>query len=545
MFAFEGGSPVQRLRGAHAARRRPSEVVRDALLETPGRLGALLARPWVFWTAIGVFVALGVLFAVILKYPVVDGDGHVPYTGTIAPDEHRHIANILYYAQRPVTAGPVLHHIAPSDLAMGEMLRFPSYVYYYVMSFAVKPIINLGLPYSYIVVALRLVNVVVGAIGLIVTRRLLRTMGLSEAVAVLTVIMLIGTGRYVWQSSAVSYDAPSMTLFLCTLLYSARFLREPSWGSLAKAVVLSGWTVLFKYTFIPFAVVAIVVAVVLGLRRHGWHSLSTPLRGFVDAVRTRAVRTALWSVSFVLVAALVVERLGVNLVMYRAFNPDCSALHTHAQCMRFSIYARNFQATRSHELAQANGQSSSVPDLLEFAGRWATTYFQSVFFYRDRNSTWSVQPAVIVLGALVVVAAVVLTSAMVRSLFRTRALVWAVTVAGVYTVAMFVFNLRTLLTLDNEYAFSGRYMLPVLPLVYALLIVAALGAWRRLRNRWRTVLVVPVLLLGLVVVLLFSTPFAFFTYANSPDWYTNSALDLLPHWMTGVDDVVVPSAVQQ
>ena len=55
-----------------------------------------------------------------------------------------------------------------------------------------KPIINLGLPYSYIAVALRLVNVVVGAIGLIVTRRLLRTMGLSEAVAVLTVIMLIG-----------------------------------------------------------------------------------------------------------------------------------------------------------------------------------------------------------------------------------------------------------------------------------------------------------------------------------------------------------------
>ena len=139
----------------------------------------------------------------------------------------------------------------------------------------------------------------------------------------------------------------------------------------------------------------------------------------MDAVRTRAVRTALWSVSFVLVAALVVERLGVNLVMYRAFNPDCSALHTHAQCMRFSIYARNFQATRSHELAQPNGQSSSVPDLLEFAGRWATMYFQSVFFYRDRNSTWSVQPAVIVLGALVVVAAVVLTSAMVRSLFLT------------------------------------------------------------------------------------------------------------------------------
>jgi len=98
---------------------------------------------------------------------------------------------------------------------------------------------------------------------------------------------------------------------------------------------------------------------------------------------------------------------------------------------------------------------------------------------------------------------------------------------------MFVFNLQTFLRLDNDFAFSGRYLLPVLPLIYAIAIVAALAFWRSLPSGWRRVVVVPVVVVVLVVLVLYSAPVAFFTYARDPSWYTDTALRLLPHWLTG------------
>jgi hypothetical protein len=514
--------------------------LQSGLLALPDRIGLVLASPWTYRAALVAFVLMGVFFAVILHYPIVDGQGHVPYGGTIAPDEHRHIANILYYAGLPLSNGPVLHHIEPSDLAMGEMLRFPSYFYYYVMSFPVKPFINLGLPYSWIVIALRLANVLFGLLGLVVLRRLLRTMGFSAAVSVLSVVVLVFTGRYVWQSAAVSYDAPSMTVFLCCLLYCARFIREPRWGTLGAMVVTAGWTVLLKYTFLPFAGVAVLAAVAFAVQRDGWAALGSPLRASGEAIRRRTVRTIAWFLGFAVVAALLVERLGVNLLVYRQFNPDCSRLHTHLQCMTFAIYARNYDATRTHELAASNGTALPPPDLLEFTGRWMTTYFQSVFFYRDRTTLWSVHPVVAALGSLVVIAAVLLVLVSFRRFFGSRMFAWGTIVTAAYIGATFVFNFRTLLQLDDEYAFSGRYVLPVVPILYALLITAVVQLWRRLPEWIRAGAVVPALVVVAVLVLVFSAPTAFFEYARSPNWYTDTALDLLPRWLTGYTGEVVP-----
>lgn len=513
--------------------RRHDLGARLRALAVPGYLGVILARPWVFRATLVAFVLLGVVFAVVLHYPVVSGNGDVPYAGTIAPDEHRHIANILFYAHRSVWAGPVIDHVPARDLAMGEVLRFPSYFYYYVMGFPTKLFVNAALPYSWLVVFLRLVNLAFGVLGLVVMRRLLRVMGFSESISVLSVMVLAFTGRYIWQSAAVSYDAPSMTLFLCALLYAARYVHAPSPATMGKAVVASGWAVIAKYTFVPFVLVALVVAIVLVAQRDGLPPLRRSVDAFVDGVRHRTVGTVAWLVAFVLAAAVIVERYGINLLVYRQFNPDCVKLHTHQQCLVFDIYARNYGAERSHDLSVLNGVPQSPFDVLEFAGRWCTTYIQSIFFYRDRNSDWALNPVVSVLGAVVFVAACLAVVLALRSMLRTRAFVWGFAVAGTYVAAMFLFNVQTFLRLDADYAFSGRYLLPVLPIIYAFAIVAALAFWRSLPDGWRAVLVVPVLLLIVAVVVTYCAPVAFFTYARDPSWYTDTALRVLPHWLTG------------
>ncbi|NII42207.1 hypothetical protein E9228_002865 [Curtobacterium flaccumfaciens] len=500
------------------------------------RLVRLLESPWTFRITIALFVVVGAVLSVAIHMPVVDGVGHVPYSGTIAPDENRHIANILYYAGRSVWAGPVITDAPAQLLSMGEIERFPSYVYYYLTSFPVKAMLDVGAPYSAIVVALRFLNVLIAAAGLLVVHRLVRTMGMALWVATLVVVLLAATGRYEWQAAAVTYDTPANTLFFLCLLYCARLIRSSAHGyaDLFRALVLGGAAIAVKYTFVPFVLVAVAVAFVLVVQRDGLRTFAHPVQRFRRVFAEHPVTSALWSALFVVTLAVLVERIGGNLLLYGQFNPSCPKLHTHQECLAFDIYRRNYWAERTHDLAIANNVPQTPFDVFEFVGSWISAYFQSMFFYRGRNTTWQVATWVQVAGAVTFVIALVAILTAFRALLRTRALVWGMVVAGSYVVAMFLFNLRTFLRLDNEYAFSGRYLLPVLPLVFAFMVLAGVALWRMLPVGWRRALIVPGVLLAAAVFVTYLGPVAFFTYARGESWYTPIALHLLPSFLTGV-----------
>ncbi|OII38486.1 hypothetical protein BIU98_13680 [Curtobacterium sp. MMLR14_010] len=499
------------------------------------RLVIVLEHRWTLRVGILVFIAVGAVLSVVIHMPVVDGVGHVPYSGTIAPDENRHIANILYYASRSVWAGPVITDAPPHLLTMGEIERFPSYFYYYAASFPVKALLDLGAPYSVIVVALRFANVLIAAVGLLVVHRLVRALGISASISTLVVLLLAFTGRYEWQAAAVTYDTPANTLYFLCLLYCARLIRSSStaYGDLVRALVIGMAAIIVKYTFVPFVLVAIVVAVALVVQRDGVQTFAHPVRRLRAAFVEHPLTSSLWALLFVVSFAVLLERTGINLLVYGQFNPDCTKLHTHQQCLSFDIYRRNYWAARAHSLGVLNNAPQTPFDVFEFVGSWLSAYFQSMFFYRGRETAWQVDIWVQVAGALVLVLAMVGTLLSVRMLSRTRAFVWGMVVAGSYVVAMFFFNLRTFIRLDNEYAFSGRYLIPVLPLIYAFAVIGAIAMWGRITPGWRRVLVVPAVLLGLFVLVTYAGPVAFFTYAHGDAWFTPFAMRFLPTFLTG------------
>jgi hypothetical protein len=498
-------------------------------------LVAVLGNPWTLRVGLAVFVVVGAVLSVVIHMPVVDGAGHVPYTGTIAPDENRHIANILYYASRSVWAGPVITHAPAELLPMGEIERFPSYFYYYVASFPVKAMVDLGAPYSLIVAALRFANVLIAAIGIVVVYRLVRALGVAASISTVVALLLAFTGRYEWQAAAVTYDTPANTLYFVCLLYCAKLLRPGSgtYAPLSVAVLSGVGAVITKYTFVPFVLVAVAVALASVVQRDGMGAFAHPLRRLGRAFAERPVRTSIWTALFVVAAAVLVERVGVNLLVYGQFNPGCTKLHTHQQCLAFDIYRRNYWAGRAHDLGVLNHVPQTPFDPFEFVGSWLSTYFQSMFFYRGRTTVWQVDIWVQVAGALVFVLAVLALVLSIRHLVTSRAFVWGLLVAGTYVVAMFAFNLRTFIRLDNEYAFSGRYLIPVLPLIYLFAVLSGIAVWRMLPVGWRRALVVPAVLLGAFVLITYAGPVAFFRYADQPSWYTPIGLHLLPGFLTG------------
>ncbi|ROP58557.1 hypothetical protein [Curtobacterium sp. PhB115] len=486
-----------------------------------GALDRALSSRAAFVVVLVAFIVMGLGFAATF---------HVH--ATAAPDERGHVWNILLYAERPLAAGPFLDRMEPSQLWMGELVRSPLYFYHYLMSFPARAALGLGLGYDQVVVVLRAVDVLWAAAGLVALRMLFRNAGVPASIGLLAIVATAFTGRFTWQAATVSYDAPAMTALFVFAAVAVRFVRGGGLRTLAWLVVAALFALLMKYSQAPFVLAGGFFAILLRYRSDGWVWLRHPLRRAVRGVRERPWGTLLLVVLGGGLLALALERFGVNLLQFHALNPACTALHSRAECMDYAIFRRNYAATRAHDLAEVNGTLPAFAPL-SFLGSWASTYFQSLFFFWGASLPWRPNAAVLVIGASSVVVAVVITLSQLRRLVVDPALVWCAAVAGSYVFAVLCFNAATMVNLGESYAFSGRYLLPAMPLAAAVVLLGIRSWLHRLGPRARVVATVSVGVVLLVLFLLYDPVSAFFPYARSAAWYSDWALHGLPGWLTG------------
>jgi hypothetical protein len=487
-----------------------------------GRANQVLASRTAFVVVLVAFVLMGFLFAVTI---------HVP--ASAAPDEVRHIGNILFYAERPWTAGPFVHDAAASTLRLGEVTRFPAYLYYYVMSFPARAALAVGLDQERTVMVLRGIDVLAAGAGLYALRVMFRNAGVPTAIGLLAIVATAFTGRYVWQAATISYDAPSMAAFFLFAAVAVKVARGGGLRTLAWLVVAAMLALMLKYSQAPLVLAGAFFAILFRYRVDGFSWLRHPVRRAVSGFRVRPGRSVLLVVIGGVLLALVLERFGVNLLVYRALNPDCAEIHSRAACMNFDIFRRNYNATRSHDLAVAAGTLEPFHPLA-FLWTWATTYFRSLFFFWGPTLPWRPNLGVVAFGATAVLAAIGIAATQLRRVLRSAATWWLAVVPVAYTLAVLCFNAATTVNLRQEFAFSGRYLLPVLPMIVAVVLLGVAAWLRRLQGRAATAAWIVVVAVGVALFALYNPISAFFPYASSPAWYSGWAQDVLPHWLTGV-----------
>ncbi|MFJ4220976.1 hypothetical protein [Curtobacterium luteum] len=486
------------------------------------RLHVVLSSRAAFVVVLAAFLVLGCFFAVTI---------HVP--ASAAPDEIRHIGNILFYAARPWTAGPFVHDAAASTLRLGEVTRFPAYLYYYLMAFPAKAALAVGLDQERTVMVLRGIDVLAAGAGLYALRVMFRNAGVPTSVGLLAIVTTAFTGRYVWQAATISYDAPSMAAFFLFAAVAVKVTRGGGLRTLAWLVITAMLAVMLKYTQVPLLLAGAFFAIVFRYRVDGFTWLLHPLRRAVSGFRARPGRSVLLVVLGAVLFGLVLERFGVNLFVYRSLNPDCAEIHSRAACMNFDIFRRNYNAARAHDLAVAAGTLEPFHPL-GFLVTWVTTYFRSLFFFWGPTLPWRPNPVVVVFGATAVSAAVVVAATQLRRVLRSASLWWLATVPVAYTIAVLCFNAATVVNLRQEFAFSGRYLLPVLPMAAAVVLLGVDSWLGRLRGRAASAGWVTVVVVGLALFALYNPVSAFFPYATSSAWYSGWAQGVLPHWLTGV-----------
>ncbi|MEO0024985.1 MAG: hypothetical protein RL196_1426 [Actinomycetota bacterium] len=419
------------------------------------------ASKYFFFATCLAFVAMSVFFAVSVVFPhysgVINGVVRVTPPNRV-PDEFRHIANILLYVQRDFWAGPVISNATPETLRLGEVSRFPSYFYYYAMSFFVRWFDFGGSNYYAVVLTLRLVTAVTGLLTLIVVRKSLLRLKFSMATANITVFALLLTGRFVWQSAGVSYDMPSMLLFAVFCHYSIKFIQSRNLWLVVPLLVFTFLNSVVKYTYLPFQIGYL--ALILG-----WFLFTRKKHTGPIWVRPASTRFWLWIIATAISFALFAERILQNILVWRQIEPGCDKIQTYANCFSLmGIFRRNESAAA----AVANGSAHDLMNPFTYVVRWVNNIYQSIFFYRGWSThNWYVIERVIVVGLLATAVAVVLFVIGAIRNGRSPERLFVIAVVVSYVVGVFAFNAKTYLNLHVTFAASGRYLLPILGFFFA------------------------------------------------------------------------------
>lgn len=485
-----------------------------------------LRSPKFFRVIIGIFLLQGVFLALAVEpsYIEIQPDGYESRGGGVVPDGNRHIGAIYYFAERPLLTSPFVADQEDRDLWMGDLERFPSYLYYWLLSIPVKLALLIGAPDPAIILIIRFIGLLFGILVLVVFRKIARELRAGEVVANLSGLALALTGSFVWLAPSENYDIPSLLTFFLFTLATVRLLarndgRQVYWMTLW--LLIGGIT---KYTYIPFMGLMGLIAVSYYVQKNGcirivWQRLTAYL--------SKVWRTRTWlaigaTVLLIVSAGLFVERIGGNMLHYQAFNPNCAEIHSHEACMDFGVYKRNYDRKTALEDGTAIERYSYEP--VSYTGMWIERYFSSLYAYMGHIWIEKFWPVMFIGGWAIFIAAVTMIAYLKfkrqRILGNVRQKLIAF-MAVVFVVMQYLFNVRTYINFEGmTYAHQGRYLLAAIAFVYILLAIVAVKFVRLQSDKVQKIIVPILVAISLLAVVTTSAMPVWFAHVDREDWYS-------------------------
>lgn len=427
------------------------------------QLTRLLASKWCWRAVLGLFLLQAVWFVLSAQYPM-------------AFDENYHFGLIQLHAQQWL---PFFTHQPEHAGAYGAIVRDPSYMYHWLMSFPYRLVSAVTHNQTAQVIVLRLINVALFTYGLLLYRRVIRRIGVSRPLAnsLFAVFVLVPVVPFL--AAHINYDNLFFVALPLTILLTLRLLNYIKAGTADAVNVLVLLSVLLlaslvKYPFLPIAAVT-GVYVLWRMWRAGLYGPAA-FKSFWASLRalSNAKQVAL-VVLFLLSAGLFVERYAVNLAQYRNPVPACDAVISQDECIAYGPYNRDL-------LYAAQKPASFHPHVASYAlqwlyGMWYRLFFAINYDYATAPPLLMISVLAIVLGMLAVVAFAWRLIPVLRG-HPTRQFLLLLTLG--YVLVLFADGFQSYGKTGQPVAINGRYLIPFLPLVFAL---GGL-AWSQLLRKW-------------------------------------------------------------
>lgn len=417
--------------------------------------------------------------------------GFLPY------DEQYHYGLVQYYAHH---ANPFMGHEPAGMGAYGVVAHQGSYLYHYLMSLPlrlIQPFVHSQ--YAQLLV-LRSLNILLGIATLYLLYRLARRLGLGAVAAQVVVLAFALTPVFYQLSAQLNYDNLLIPITILCIVMALKITEQIRTGGdwafqTAGLVSLLLVASLVKYSFLPIMAAIVLYLAVLLFRSYGWRGIAKALaNGFRGVSRWQKV-----AIVTLLVASGLLwgQRYGVNLVQYHTPNPQCNAVMSVQTCSAYGTWSRNYQLHATRDERPMSGLQ-----LTYFTHIWAKMMaaepYSIVQVSPDGHPTYVKQQPLLSVAMVIVGAGCLALLLSFRRLMRLPALPLLASVTAAYLLVLWGQNFADYHNLHFLVAVQGRYLLPVLPILYAGLALAYVYAFDTVLNFQRTRL--RAALGGLVVV---------------------------------------------
>ncbi|PSL38784.1 putative membrane protein DUF2142 [Labedella gwakjiensis] len=464
--------------------------------DASSRVGRIVGHPGFFWITVALFTASGWWIALSVNHDLLFDEGY-----------HMAIVRIFSDQWSPFIVQ------TPDQAWLGDLSRFGSYLYHYVMAVPLRLLRWSGADLDTQYVVLRALTVLLVSASLWWFRRTLLLCGIGRGTAQLAIFLFAALPLTSFVAATINYDNALLLLAAVFFALTARILtiERVSGMRLLGLVAVGCLACLAKFTFLPVFLVCIVGICVVLLRRRRLSSV----RALTTAERPDR-RRPLVTVGVVALAIVAVglfaERYLVSLIAFNSPQPDCDAIHSEAFCRNYGPWERNAQLDDAFP-----DRSASLVDFASYALRaWVPTLvktFSTVGWAGGYREADTVTATVIATAAAAVL---LLCAVAIPRVVRSAPLAVLALAFVVLVASLLVRNYGEYLRLGVVLAVSGRYILPFIPLALG---VAGVGAGFLLSRtgRWRP----PIEAVVAVVAVLGATQGGFaiaFLAAAQPDW---------------------------
>lgn len=439
----------------------------------------------------------------------------------MAYDERYHLEVIKIYTNRihPFWSGDPS---GPSPY--GALSRDPSYLYHYIMSLPMRVIELLTDDPRLQITILRFISIGLFITGIYIFRKVLRSAGCSKALSNVVLAMFAATPLVSLLAAQINYDNLLIVVFGLALLLMQRILASLPKNLEAKNLMLLAIVAmagaLIKYAFLPILLgigLVLLVAIFKG-KKNTIDSRWQEIRSSFTSIPKR-LRIVL-CIAFVLLFGLCLERYAVNLVRYKTPAPECDQVLTIEQCFANGPWRRNYQTRRSKLNGTLKPRDTSFKRFAIHSWLSVTTY-QLFYVLNGEQSGYALgwaysnprKASVVVFLAGTVL--YIIFQQRIRKKYRFDSLI---IITLLYCSTLLLQNYSDLRHLGYPFGIQGRYLIPILPIVYAVVasgFAVALGKWQSVK----TILAI-IAILGLITQ---GGGAGTFVLRSDNTWYWNDA----------------------
>lgn len=434
-------------------------------------------------------------------------------------DENFHFGLIQVYSHYWF---PFLSSQPPNASAYGAVARDPSYLYHYLMSFPYRVIATFYHEQIGQIIMLRFINIGFLTVALVLFRKILRRVGISRSLANVSILLFALIPIAPQLAAQINYDNLLIPLVALVVLLTFDVIdqlrsHKPSVKTISLLLGLCLLTSLVKYAFLPIFLAVVVFLIALGFRSYR-HQLRLLLSHLNGNWKKQSARLKILLVGFLLLSAgMFIQRDGINLVKYHNVEPDCATVLSVNACKAYSAW--DYSYTNHQQIKdQSTAGNASYRNIFSYAEQWLYWMWYRLFFaVNGPASSFTNYPPLPLPSAAAILLSLGGTFFFIkywRRIFHNNIyLVLLFVVSVSYIVVLFAQGYSDYHYTDILVNMNGRYLLPVILLVAAL-IGSALSL--ALRNSVTTKFVIA----GLVLVF-FLQGGGFLTFISRSDdtWY--------------------------